>query len=324
MQTQTVTVPMPATPAATQAPSTDLKTAAFETAVADAKAGKSKAKEATITYVEFVSPTGEYYVPVALYVPASSGLTGDAVDTFFGVVEDASGKRVAVFEEPAKLTASKTDLFYDRTLSLPSGKYRATFGLAKAGAPVIVTSAPLELNAVAKETVGTSKMLLSDNVYELTEAAPVKSPFAFGKLKIVPKGNMAFTNKDHLEYFVEVHNPGIVEQVAPATTKETSTTTAGGASKPMTVAGAGMPKLQTKIELLDAKGKPLAGAPLAETEALPLSGKPGPGQYAIMGTIPLPQLKTPLPKGDYTLRMKIVDTVAKQSYTLEQKFRITG
>src|SRR6266849_2172577 len=125
VQTQTVTVPLPNTPAAPVAPSTTLKTAAFETAVTDAKAGKSKAKEATITYAEFVSPTGEYYVPVALYVPASSGLTGDAVDTFFGVVEDASGKRVAVFEEPAKLIASKTDLFYDLTLNLPSGKYPA-------------------------------------------------------------------------------------------------------------------------------------------------------------------------------------------------------
>ena len=32
----------------------------------------------------------------------------------------------------------------------------------------------------------------------------------------------------------------------------------------------------------------------------------------------------PLAPGDYTLKLKIVDTVAKQSYTLEQKFKITG
>jgi hypothetical protein len=43
-----------------------------------------------------------------------------------------------------------------------------------------------------------------------------------------------------------------------------------------------------------------------------------------MGSIPLSQLKTPLPKGTYTLRMKIVDTVTKQSYTIEQPFKITG
>jgi len=67
----------------------------------------------------------------------NSGVTPDGADTFFGIVEDTAGKRVAVFEEPAKLTASKTDLYYDRTLILPSGKYRATFGLAKAGAPVV-------------------------------------------------------------------------------------------------------------------------------------------------------------------------------------------
>jgi GWxTD domain-containing protein len=308
------TTTAPATPAAPA--STNLKTPAFETAVADAKAGKVAPKGAAITYVEFVSPMGDYYAPVALYVPASTGVTADGADTFFGVVEDAAGKRVAVFEEPAKLTASKTDLFYDRTLTLPSGKYTATFGLAKAGAPVLVASAPLELTALGKESTGTSRLVLSDNVYELTDAAPVKTPFAFGKLKIVPKGNLTFTNKDELEYFVEVHNPGLADVPAQETTPQAS-----GAAAPAAVQ---MPKLQSKIEILDAKGTTLAGAPLAETPAVPLSGKAGPGQYAIMGSIPLSQLKTPLPKGNYTLRMKIVDTVTKQSYTIDQPFKITG
>jgi hypothetical protein len=43
-----------------------------------------------------------------------------------------------------------------------------------------------------------------------------------------------------------------------------------------------------------------------------------------MGSIPLARLKTPLPKGSYTLRMKIIDTVTKQSYTIDQAFKITG
>lgn len=291
-----------APPVAVAAPApevtTVLKTPTLETAIAEAKSAKTPAK-AMVSYAEFVSPTGEYYVPLALFAPASAGLTADAADTFFGAVEDATGKRVVAFEEPAKLTASKSDFFVDKTLNLPSGKYTATVGLAKAGAPVVVVSTPIEVKALTKEATGTSKLLLSNNIYEMPEAAPVKSPFAFGKLKIVPKANLLFTNKDELGYFIELHNPGI----DPATN---------------------LPKLQMKMDLLDGKGKTLAGAPLSDAQALPLSGQPGPGQYAIINGIPLSQMEKPLPPGDYTLKMKIIDTVSKQSYTLEQKFKITA
>jgi GWxTD domain-containing protein len=286
--------PVAAAPAAEA--TTSLKTPALETAITEAKSAKAPAK-ALVSYAEFVSPTGEYYVPLALFAPASAGLTADAADTFFGTVEDATGKRVVAFEEPAKLIPSKSDFFVDKTLSLPSGKYTATVGLAKAGAPVIVVSTPIEVKALTKDATGTSKLLLSNNIYETPEAAPVKSPFAFGKLKIVPKANLLFTNKDELGYFIELHNPGI----DPSTN---------------------LPKLQMKMDLLDGKGKALAGAPLSDTQALPLSGQPGPGQYAIINGIPLSQMERPLPPGDYTLKMKIIDTVSKQSYSLEQKFKI--
>ncbi len=215
------------------------------------------------------------------------------------MVEDATGKRVLAFEDPAKLTASKTDFFADKSLNLVSGKYTAVVGLAKAGTPVVVAKTPIELNSLTRESTGTSRLILSDNVYELTDAAPVKTAFAFGKLKIVPKATMQFTNKDELNYFVEVHNPGL------------DTTT-------------NLPKLQMKLDLIDSKGKTVAGAPLSDAQALPLSGAPGPGQYAIINGIPLNQMAKPLPAGDYTLKMKIVDTVSKQSYNLEQKFKITA
>src|SRR5712691_280600 len=156
------TQPVATAPVATM---TTLKTPTLETAVADAKAGKPASK-ALISYAEFVAPTGDYYVPIELYVPASAGLAADAADTFFGVVEDATGKRVMAFEEPAKLTASKTDYFVDKSLNLPSGKYTVTFGLAKGGAPVLVTSSPLELDT-AKAAAGTSRLILSNNIYEM-------------------------------------------------------------------------------------------------------------------------------------------------------------
>jgi GWxTD domain-containing protein len=284
----------PPAPVAATSP-TAFKTASLEAAIADAKGGRIAAKGATVSFAEFISPAGEYYIPVALYVPASASVTTDAVDTFFGIIEDAEGKRVQAFEVMAKPTASRNSLLYDTTLNLPDGKYTATLGVAKGGVPVLVSTGPLEVKAIAKDAVGTSKLILSD-VMETLEAAPVKSPYAFGKLKIVPR--TVFSNKDELGYFIELHNPGIDP-------------------------GTNLPKLQTKVDLLRPTGPPIS-APLMDAQALPLSGAVGPGEYAIISGIPLGDLSKPLPAGDYSLRIKVVDTITKQSYTVEQKFKIAG
>jgi len=290
--------PAPA-PVAPPPPSTTLKTAALETAVAEAKSGKSQPKGATITYAELMSPIGEPFVPVALYIPKSSGVTADSADTFFLTVDDASGKRVLAVEEPVKLLVTHDDFEADYSLSLPAGKYNVVAGVAKAGLPLLFATSAIDVASPSKDAVGTSKLILTNNIVETADAAPVKAPFAFGKLKIVPKGDLTFTNKDSLGYFVEVNNPGI-----------DSTTL--------------LPKLQMKVDLVALKGGRTIGAPLAEAGALPLAGKAGPGHYAIINEVPLAQLSKPLEPGDYALKMKIVDTVTKQSYTVEQTFRITG
>ena len=288
-----------AKPSLPSTPVAGVKTPALEAALADAKAGKISNKGAALSYAEFVSPAGDPFVPVAVYIPSSANVAADAADTIFGAIEDASGTRVTTFEEPAKLTASRTDFFVDKSLTLQPGKYTAIIGLAKAGQPVLVTSAPLEVSGPSKESVGISRMILSDNVYELGTAEPAKAAFAFGKLKIVPKGNLTFKNSDELNYFVEVNNPGI----------DTASN---------------MPKLQFKLDLTGGPDKKTISAPLTDAAPLPLSGAPGPGHYAILSTIPLGEVKPALKPGDYTLKMKIVDTVSKQSYTVEQSFKITG
>lgn len=289
--------PVPVVVPAPGATAAGLKTAALEAAVTEAKAGKTT-KGVAMTSAELVSPMGESYVPVSIYIPASAGLTADSADTLFGAVDDASGTRVSSFEEPAKLTASKTDWYADKTLLLPPGKYKATLGLARGGVPVAIATGSLDVAGMTKDSVNTSRLILSDNIYELPVAEPVKAPFAFGKLKIVPKATGAFSNKADLGYFVEVNNPGIDP-------------------------GTNLPKLQYKLDLIGPDKKTIS-APLTDAQALPLLGTPGPGHYAILSTIPLGELNPALKPGDYTLKMKIVDTVSKQSYTVEQSFKVTG
>jgi hypothetical protein len=247
-----------------------------------------------VSSAQFVAPsaTAESYVSTGIFAP---GLAADAADTLFGAVTDSSGKRILAFEDPATPLVSHGGLFAAKELELPPGTYTETIGLAKAGTPVIVTTTPLEIAATTKDTEGTSRLILSNDIQTATAAAPVKTAYAFGQLRIVPA--LTFTNKDDLNYFVEIHNPGI----DPATSA---------------------PKLQMKMDLVDSKGKTVAGAPLTDAPAAPLSGKTGAGEYAIVNGIPLSQMSKPLAPGDYTLKMKIIDTVSKQSYNLEQKFTI--
>jgi len=289
-------VPQPAAPAAAPVDKDALKTQALRDAIAAQKAGSSTLKKGSVVFAEFVSPSGDFYVPVGLIVPKGDGVTGEAYDTLFGQVEDASGTVVASFEQSTKPTVYRNGVFADRALNLGSGKYTAVVGVAKAGVPSVIGSKTFDVTSVGKDATGASKLIITNDLVELGEPAPEKTGFAFGKTKVIPTAE--FSKSDNLIFFVEVHNPGI---------------------DPVT----NLPKLQASLDFSGGKFKKPISRPLTEQPVAPLSGKPGPGQYAVIDSIPLGEIKNVEP-GDYTLKMKIVDTVTKQSYTIEQTFKITG
>lgn len=272
------------------------KTDALKAATEEALAGKGAYKNLYLTYGEYVTPAGDYFVPVQLYVPKAAGLTADNNLTFYGEVVDEQGQPVAVYEEPAKLTASKDDFFFARTLDLKPGKYKATFGLAQDGKPLSMVSTDLGLTPLDKSAESVSQLILSNNLYPLPAAQKPTDPYSFGGLKVVPKSDRTFHTADEIFYFIEVRNPGL----DPA---------------------ANAPKLQTKISLSgkNAEGKPVKMEnPLTEAEATPLNGVPG--HFFVGSSIPANVLKP----GDYTLKIRLLDTVSKQSYDVEQPFKIVS
>jgi GWxTD domain-containing protein len=297
-----VPAPVAAAPAAPAAPATSFREPAFQAAVDTFRGGKSSAYKGLVTYTEMLAPTGEYYVPVQLYVPKAAGISADAVTTFFGSVQDVNGATVAVFEEPAKLSTSNGDLYFDRSLPLTPGTYTATFGLSGANnTPLVMATAPLQLKPIASDHHGVSRLILANDIHETDAAALPGTPYAFGKLKLVPKGDRVFGNKDELNYIVELFNFGIDE-------------------------GTNLPKVQAKLELSGtAAGKTVKiSSPLTEVVPLPLSGAPGPGPYLVISGIPLGQMaKAPEP-GDYKLTVKLYDQVKKQNFTTEQTFTIVA
>jgi hypothetical protein len=305
-------MPVPEAPA----PVTELTTESLKAAVAEMKGAAKNPydKKGYVTWSESVTAEGEYFVPVQLYVPKSAGINASQNLTFFGVVQDESGKSVAAFEEPAKLTASKDDLFVDRSLTaLPAGKYRGTFGLAENGKPVTMASADMQLaGSLDKSATAVSSLILSNNVFPLPEAQHPTDPYAFGGLKVVPKGDRVFRPSDELWYFVELRNPGIAE--APAAAEGTVPVT--GDAAPATGPA---PKIQVKIEVAGTEtgGKKVRRpAPPREIDAVEIKGVPG--HYGIGNAIPLTSFKP----GEYTFNVKVIDTVSKASYNLSENFTV--
>lgn len=294
-QAQPAPKPVPAAPPVSKGLTSD----ALKAAVEEVKAGTATYPKAAITWDEFVTPAGTHYVPVGIYLPKSLGLTSDSAATFFGVVTDATGNVVASYEEPAKLIVSKNDLFFDRSLTLAPGKYTAILGLATDGKPVVASSLAMDVTGREKDTVGISKMILSNNIYPLTAAQAPTDPYSFGGIKVIPKADYVFTKADDLWYFFELQNPGL----DPATNA---------------------PKVQVKLDLEGITGKDKVkdkvkmGAPLSEAPAEALKGVPG--HYGVGSSIPLATFKP----GDYTIKIKVIDTVTKQTYNMEQSFKIVG
>jgi GWxTD domain-containing protein len=248
-----------------------------------------------LTTGEFITPEGKQFVPVQLWAPKSAGLAAGTEVTFFGAVENADGtQQIVSYEEPVKLTASNDDVFYARSLELAPGTYRATFGLAKDGKPVSVVSKPLVVKGIATGEPSVSQLMLSTHIYPLTEAQAPTDPFAFGGLKVVPRGNSTFRPADELWYFVEVRNPG-----KDATTGQPKMTMA------VTIAG-------TKA---DGKKTKMVG-PSMDVAAQELKGVTG--HYGVGQAMPLATFKP----GTYTMTVKLTDTVLGKTYELQEPFTI--
>ena len=278
---------------------TALTTPALASAIAEVKAATANpyANAAFAAWGEFITANGEYFVPVSLYVPKTSPAASAQSATFFGVIEDADGKAVLAFEEPAGLTASKSDFYVEKSLTaLPAGRYRGWLGLAAGSRTLAVAPVEMQLaGSLDKAAAAVSPLILSTDVYAMAEAQKPMDPFAFGGTKVVPKADKTFSvTADELWYFFELRNPGVAAESSA-------------------------PEVQVKVEIT---GKTESGtavkktAPLSKAEMTELKGVPG--HFAHGNAFPLTSFKP----GRYTITVKVIDTVTKTSYTLSDNFRV--
>lgn len=275
-------------------PMTEIKTEAYRAAIEQSRSSDKPSDTIFVTYGEFITPNGEHFVPVQLYLPKSAGIAADAEVTFFGTVEKDGGEKAAVFEEPAKLSPATDGSFYARSLNLLPGSYRASFGLANDGKPLGVVTLPMVVKGLDKDAPGVSTLILTDKIYPLPQAQNPTDPFAFGGLKVVPKSDGSFRKTEDLGYFFEVRNPGI----DPSTSQ---------------------PKVSTKMTISgttsDGRAVKMAG-PAEMAQMQELNGVPG--HWAVGLAIPLAKFRT----GSYTVGIKVTDVTLQQTYDLSGTFRV--
>jgi GWxTD domain-containing protein len=272
-----------------------IKSDALRAALDAARASKAASDTLFLSYGEFVTPAGEYFVPVQLYAPKSAGLAAGAAVTFFGTVHKSEGGEVvAEIEEPTTLAASGDAVFAARSLNVPAGSYVGTFGLASEGKVISVVSKPMTLKPLDQKAPAVSTLMLSNNVYAMSAAQLPTDPFAFGGIKVVPKSDLTFRRSDELWYFVEVRNPG-------------------------TDAATSQPKISMKVGV---KGKAADGTSVEKSGAASLANvqplKGVEGHYAIGEAIPLASFKP----GSYTITIKMKDVALGTSYDLTESFRV--
>ncbi len=252
-------------------------TPAFRNAIDHYTSGPSDLQS---SWGEFVAADGTPFLALQLAPHDPVAMKAGERIIFFGQLTDANGKTLATFNEPQPVVVSNGDVFIERSLILPMRRMQATFGLARRNEIIGLTRVDMDPEPFTASGGGISRIITSSDVHVLATAQAPLDPFSFGGTKVVPKPGSAFRKSDEVWLFTELRNPSL------------------GAD--------GLPHVKTKVEI-EGTVKSIPGTPV-DAEATPLKGVPG--HYGIGSTIDVRSL----PPGDYTVRLILTDTTAKQSY----------
>ena len=165
----------------------------------------------------FRSNAGDPFLALQFYLPSDKTATAPGSPLkLAGLIQDASGKEVQSFWEDANFSevsqGTRKDRAIDRSVALPPGSYKGTFGLFKAEGepPVAASTVPFELPTPSPD-FQVSPLILSNGLVPLTKRPGPTDPFVFGTdkpIKVEPKGDHNFSKQDSLWYFYTVANPG--------------------------------------------------------------------------------------------------------------------
>src|SRR6185503_3095187 len=245
---------------------------------------------------EFRTITGEPFYAFQFYVPNEKAAQPLK---FGGVVWNESNQAVGTYWEDAALievkSGSRTDKAFDRSIALPPGSYRGSFGLFPAAGGDAVASAAATFNLQSKPgEFGVSPLILANTLTPLTKRPTATDAFVFGMekpIKVEPKADRKFAKEDSLWYFYAVSNPAVAAAAAPAPAAPATTPPATAAAEPK-------PRIMTRISVIR-DGKDAFQPLTSPAELQPLA----PGYFASGSEIPLASFQP----GYYTFGIQVRD-----------------
>ncbi|MFA6958045.1 MAG: hypothetical protein WC538_19430 [Thermoanaerobaculia bacterium] len=270
-----------------------LESAVYKQTIEDFHAGHADVVEdLRATWGEYLSGTGEYFIALQLSRAAGGDFVEGTNATLFGEVLDAAGKQVVGFQTTRPLAASNGVVYTDLSLKLAPSSYTATVGLATGGTPRSMVTTKIGAEPIDPRAFGVSRLLLSDDIHPLTVPQKADDPFAFGGLKVVPRGDLGFTPGRELWLFLVVRNPGLDAAKAPSIRARVVLNGPAGATS------------RKKI------------LPVSDLTPTPLQGF---DKHWGLG-IPLDTSK--LAAGDYSVSLELTDTLLSRTWSAGEQFRI--
>jgi GWxTD domain-containing protein len=251
----------------------------------------------------FRSISGESFYALQFYLPADKAAEPLK---FGGIVWNESNQAVGSHWEDAALndvkSGSRTDKVFDRSIALPAGSYRGSFGLfsASSGALVAGAGTTFKLETPAGG-FAVSPLILANTLTPLTRRPNPTDPFVFGMekpIKVEPKGDRKFAKEDSLWYFYAISNPTLPAPTAAAPAPTPAPSTTPGAAPAAPPAAEPKPRIMTRITVMR-DGKDAFQPLTSPADLQPL----GNAYYASGSEIPLASFEP----GYYTFGIQVRD-----------------
>jgi hypothetical protein len=248
-----------------------------------------------VTSGEFLASTGDYFIAMQVARrPGGDFADGTGVTLFGEVIADSTSKPAMTFEVKRTFHSSKDQLVADVAIKLPPGSYTATVGVALNGTARAMSSLTVTANPIDPKAFGVSRLILSDNIYPLTTPQGPTEPFAFGGLKVVPRGDLPFASDSEIWLFLELRNPGVDERATP-----------GVRARVVLDGPAGATARKRAI-------------PVADLTPIPLKGFPG---HFGLG---IPLDASTLSPGADSVTVELTDTILGRSWSAGEHFSVAG
>ncbi len=218
------------------------------------------------------------------------------------LVKAKDGKDAARREEAANIAKARDEFFCDRILPIVPGDYEVAAALLD-GAGAVLSSGhrPVSIPPLPAD-LGMSSVLLGYADLEMPGLKP-EDPFVFAQRKFVSRGDGKLdSKKDGLSYVVRLYNPGI----DPVTRKT---------------------GLKRTIRVKPKTGGSGVDVPLPPEEPMVIpESKEGAAAYVIdlAGSIVDAKLGDYFRPGDYELRLKVIDEIAKKTVEAVAPFTVVG